>query len=57
MAAVGMKLIHGVRIREKDMPPSGSLEVYMKHMKACEYFSRLSKEGNKAEAERQIDAL
>jgi len=41
-----MKLVDGVRLREKDMPPSGSLEVLMKQMKAYEYFGRISKEGN-----------
>ena len=46
MTAVGMKLIHGVRIREKDMPPSGSLDVLMKFHKAGAYLSRMNKEGN-----------
>jgi TolB-like protein/tetratricopeptide (TPR) repeat protein len=45
MAAVGMKLVHG-GISEKDIPPSGSLEVYKKAMKASEYYWRMNKEDN-----------
>jgi adenylate cyclase len=43
---VGMKLIQGGGYGERLIPPSGSLEVFMKTMKVGEYFSRANKEGN-----------
>jgi len=46
MRAVGMKLAHGEQFGENLLPPSGSLEVFMKAMKAAEYFYRMNKEGN-----------
>jgi len=46
ITGVGMKLIHGGKIGEKDLPPSGSLEVFMKLGKASEYLNRMNKEGN-----------
>ena len=46
MTAVGMKLVDGEQYGEKFIPPSGSLEVFMKIMKAYEYFSRMNKEDN-----------
>jgi len=46
MSAVGMKLVDGEQFGEKFLPPSGSLEVYKKAMKATEYFHRWNKEGN-----------
>jgi len=46
MKAVGMKLIEGEEFGEKFLPPSGSLEVFKKAMKAYEYFQRLNKEDN-----------
>jgi adenylate cyclase len=46
MTAVGMKLVHGEQFGEKFLPPSGSLEVFMKTMKAGEYFNRMNKEDN-----------
>jgi tetratricopeptide (TPR) repeat protein len=48
MIGVGMKLAAGdlYRFGEGLLPPSGSLEVYMKVMKAYEYFHRMNKEAN-----------
>jgi adenylate cyclase len=46
MAAVGMKLVDGEQYGEKLTPPSGSLEVLMKTMKAREYISHFNKEDN-----------
>jgi len=43
---VGIGIVDGEGIREKDLPPSGSLEVYMKAMKAYEYMYRMNKEDN-----------
>ena len=34
MTAVGMKLVDGEQYGEEFLPPSGSLEVFMKMMKA-----------------------
>jgi adenylate cyclase len=45
MRAVGMKLVAGEQYGEK-LPPSGNLEVYMKLLKAAEYFWRVNREGN-----------
>jgi len=44
--AVGMKLVDGAHYGEKFMPPSGSLEVFMKSLKAREYISQMNKENN-----------
>jgi adenylate cyclase len=44
--AVGMTLVDGEQFGEESLPPSGSLEVYMKAMKAAEYFWRQNKEDN-----------
>jgi len=44
--AVGMKLVAGEQFGETLLPPSGSLEAYMKTMKAAEYVYRYNKEGN-----------
>jgi len=46
MRAVGMKLVDGEQYGEESLPRSGSLEVYMKVMKATKYFYRLNKEDN-----------
>jgi adenylate cyclase len=46
MRAVGMKLVDGEQYGEKFLPPSRSQEVYMKTMKANEYFHRMNKEDN-----------
>jgi len=46
MRAVGMQLVDGEQYGEETLPPSGSLEVYMKVMKAVEYFERKNKEDN-----------
>ena len=46
MTAVGMKLVDGEGYGEKLIPPSGSLDVYMKTMKAGEYLGRMNREGN-----------
>jgi len=46
MQAVGMKLISGEGYSEESLPPSGSLEVYIKAMKAHDYLYRGNKEGN-----------
>jgi adenylate cyclase len=46
LTAVGMKLVRGEQFGEKFLPPSGSLEVFMKVMKAGEYFWRGNKQGN-----------
>jgi adenylate cyclase len=56
-AGVGMKLLGGEHYSNRLLPPSGSLEVYMKVMKATEYFYRFNKEGNilaRQEAEEAI---
>jgi Tfp pilus assembly protein PilF len=44
MAGVGMKLVDGGEYGETLIPPSGSLEVLMKLMKASQYLSRMNKE-------------
>jgi len=44
MGGVGIGVLGGEGIRKKDMPPSGSLEVYMKLMKAANYLLRMNKE-------------
>jgi adenylate cyclase len=46
MRAVGMKLVDGEQYGEAPLPPSGSLEVYMKVMKAYEYSYRMNKQDN-----------
>jgi adenylate cyclase len=46
MGAVGMKLVHGEQYGEELLPPSGSLEVVNRTMKAREYFFRNNKEAN-----------
>ena len=46
MSAVGMQLVDGDKINERCLPPSGSLEVVMKMMKASGYFHRGNKEDN-----------
>jgi adenylate cyclase len=46
MNAVGMQLVSGEGIGEKWIPPSGSLEVYMKAMKGFERFHLYTKEDN-----------
>jgi adenylate cyclase len=46
MRAVGVRLVHGEQSAELVMPPSGSLEVLMKTMKAAGYMYRMNKEGN-----------
>jgi adenylate cyclase len=46
MRAVGMQLVDGEQYGEETLPPSGSLEVYMKVMKAVEYFERRNSEDN-----------
>jgi len=46
MRAVGIELIEGEQYGEKFLPPSGSLEVFKKAMKASDYFNRMNKEGN-----------
>jgi len=46
MRAVGMQLVEGQEFGEKFLPPSGSLEVLKKAMKAYEYFNRMNKEDN-----------
>jgi adenylate cyclase len=46
MNAIGMKLVEGEKFGHKALPPSGSLEVYMKLMKARGYFSSMNKEDN-----------
>jgi adenylate cyclase len=56
MRAVGMRLIEGKQYGEL-LPPSGSLEVYMKASKAREYLVRMNKEDNalaRQEAEEAI---
>jgi len=45
MAAVGMKLVDGEQHGEF-LPPSGSLEVFIKLLKARDYIRRFNKEGN-----------
>ena len=54
---VGIGLLGGEGTREKDMPPSGRLEVYMKVMKAREYFFRFNKEGNILARQEVEDAI
>jgi tetratricopeptide (TPR) repeat protein len=44
--SVGMKLVDGEKYAEELLPPSGSLEVFMKTLKAREYLFRLNKEDN-----------
>jgi adenylate cyclase len=46
MRAVGMTLVDGEQFGEDTLPPSGSLEVYMKAMKAYEYSLRMNREAN-----------
>jgi len=46
MRAVGMKLVRDDQYGEEILPPSGNLEVYIKAMKAREYYFRYTKEGN-----------
>jgi adenylate cyclase len=46
MIGVGMRLTEGEQHGEEILPPSGSLEVFMKAMKGYEYFVRMNKEGN-----------
>jgi adenylate cyclase len=46
MRAVGMQLVEGQEFGERFLPPSGSLEVFKKAMKASEYFIRSNKEDN-----------
>jgi TolB-like protein/Tfp pilus assembly protein PilF len=46
MNAVGMKLADGEQYGEDFLPPSGSLEVFLKLLKAREYISRFNKEDN-----------
>jgi adenylate cyclase len=46
MTAVGMKLVDGEQFGEEILPPSGSLEVAMKAMKAADYYFRMNKEDN-----------
>jgi tetratricopeptide (TPR) repeat protein len=45
LTGMGMKLYEGQQLH-KFIPPSGSLEVYMKTFKAIEYFDRMNKEDN-----------
>jgi len=45
LTGVGMKLIEGEQYAVF-LPPSGNLEVYMKGLKANEYFHRMNKEDN-----------
>jgi len=46
MMGIGMKLVREEQYGEETLPPSGSLEVYIKTMKAREYYFRYTKEGN-----------
>jgi len=46
MMGVGIRLLDGERFGQEILPPSGSLEVFIKLMKAAEYFERMNKEGN-----------
>jgi len=46
LAGVGILLTGGAQYGQEIQPPSGSLEVFMKQMKAAEYFYRGNKEGN-----------
>jgi adenylate cyclase len=46
MIGVGMKLVAGEQLGKKFIPPSGSLEVYKKMVKAGNYFARMNKEDN-----------
>ena len=46
MTAVGIELVHRERFGERFLPPSGSLEVFKKFLKAREYIDRANKEGN-----------
>jgi adenylate cyclase len=46
MIGVGRKLVAGEELGEKLLPPSGSLEVFKKTMKALDYFYRMNREGN-----------
>jgi len=57
MAAVGMKLVEGEQFGEKLIPPSGSLEVYMKLLKATEYALRMNKEDNALARQELEEAL
>ena len=41
---MGIGILGGEGMREKDMPPSGSLKVFMKAMKAAKYILRMNKE-------------
>ena len=46
ITGVGMKLVTGEQYKERLLPPSGSLEVYIKFLNALDYHSRLNREGN-----------
>jgi adenylate cyclase len=46
ITGVGIKLVTGEQYKERLLPPSGSLEVYMKFLKALDYYSRMNREGN-----------
>jgi adenylate cyclase len=46
MAAVGMKLLDGKQFGQEIIPPSGSLQVFMKQSRAFEYMYRMNKEDN-----------
>ena len=46
ISAVGIELTAGEQYGDMLLPPSGSLEVFMKAMKGYEYFIRLNKESN-----------
>jgi adenylate cyclase len=57
MAAVGMKLIRGKSIGKMLIPPSGSLEVYKKAMKASDYYHRMNREDNSLARQELEDAI
>jgi len=57
MRAVGMQLIEGEQYGEEYLPPSGSLEVFMKALKARECFYRMNKEGNILARQRLEEAI
>ena len=46
MIGVGMRLVDGYQYGEKLIPPSGSLEVFKKSLKAIGYFWRINREDN-----------
>jgi len=46
ITSVGMELVHGEQYGEELIPPSGSLDVYMKALKAMDYFFVMNKEDN-----------